>query len=296
MHVSLESPDQADVIALIKELDDYQDLLYPPESRHALDLASLKQPHVRFAVARDAAAQAIGCGAVVLGADYGELKRMYVQPRGRGQGVARTLLALLEAEACRAGCHLLKLETGPYQPEALGLYAKSGYERRAPFGKYKNDPLSVFMQKRLDPTSSVSKEKTMSAHASGLFEVKLSPQPLADASADASLGRMLIDKTFSGDLVGTSKGEMLMAGTAVKGSAGYVAIERVSGTLGGRSGSFVLQHSGTMNRGAPQLSVSVVPDSGTGQLTGLSGTLAIIIADGQHRYEFDYTLPAQEPG
>ncbi len=132
----------------------------------------------------------------------------------------------------------------------------------------------------------------MSAHASGRFEVKLSPQPLADANADASLGRMLIDKTFSGDLVGTSKGEMLMAGTAVKGSAGYVAIECVSGTLGGRSGSFVLQHSGTMNRGAPQLSVSVVPDSGTGELAGLTGTLVIIIDAGTHRYEFDYLLPA----
>jgi hypothetical protein len=135
----------------------------------------------------------------------------------------------------------------------------------------------------------------MSSRANGLFEVKMLPAPLADADADVTLGRMLIDKTFSGDLVGTSKGEMLMAGTAVKGSAGYVAIERVTGTLGGRSGSFVLQHSGTMNRGAPQLSVSVVPDSGTGQLAGLSGALAIIIADGQHRYEFDYTLPAQEP-
>ena len=295
MHVSLESPDQPEVIALIKELDDYQDLLYPPESRHALDLASLKQPHVRFAVARDAAARAVGCGAVVLGVDYGELKRMYVQPRGRGQGVARAMLALLEAEACRAGCHLLKLETGPYQPEALALYAKSGYERRAPFGKYTNDPLSVFMQKRLDAPSSELKEKTMSAHASGLFEVKLSPQALGDTHADPSLGRMLIDKTFSGDLVGTGKGEMLMAGTAIKGSAGYVAIERVTGALGGRSGSFVLQHTGTMNRGAPQLSVTVVPDSGTGQLTGLAGTLAIIIKDGKHRYEFDYTLPAQEP-
>ena len=150
MQVSLESPDQPEVIALIKELDDYQDSLYPPESRHALDLASLKQPHVRFAVARDGQAQAIGCGAVVLGPDYGELKRMVVQPRGRGQGVARALLALLEAEARRAGCRLLTLETGPYQPEALGLYAKSGYERCAPFGQYTNDPLSVFMQKRLD--------------------------------------------------------------------------------------------------------------------------------------------------
>jgi hypothetical protein len=134
----------------------------------------------------------------------------------------------------------------------------------------------------------------MSTHATGLFEVKMSPAPLGDAGADATLGRMLLDKTFSGDLVGTGKGEMLMAGTAVKGSAGYVAIERVAGTLGGRSGSFVLQHSGTMNRGAPQLSVTVVPDSGTGQLMGLEGHLAIIIKDGKHRYEFDYTLPTPQ--
>ncbi len=135
----------------------------------------------------------------------------------------------------------------------------------------------------------------MTTRATGLFEVKMSPAPLADAGADAMLGRMLLDKSFSGDLVGTGKGEMLMAGTAVKGSAGYVAIERVTGTLAGRSGSFVLQHSGTMNRGAPQLSVTVVPDSGTGELTGLSGQLAIIVADGRHRYEFDYTLTAPQP-
>lgn len=134
----------------------------------------------------------------------------------------------------------------------------------------------------------------MLSRATGTFEVKLAPQPASDPAADPALGRMSIHKTFSGDLVGTSVGEMLMAGTAIKGSAGYVAIERVSGTLAGRSGSFVLQHSGTMNRGAPQLSVAVVPDSGTGQLAGLSGTLAIVITEGVHRYEFEYRLPAQE--
>jgi Protein of unknown function (DUF3224) len=131
----------------------------------------------------------------------------------------------------------------------------------------------------------------MPDRATGEFEVKIARQALADASADASMARMTIDKTFSGDLVGTSKGEMLSAGTATKGSAGYVAMERVTGTLKGRSGSFALQHTGTMNRGAPELSVTVVPDSGTGQLTGLSGKLAIVIAEGKHRYEFDYSLP-----
>ena len=101
---------------------------------------------------------------------------------------------------------------------------------------------------------------------------------------------MSIDKQFHGDLEATSKGEMLTAGTAVKGSAGYVAIERVSGTLRGRSGTFILQHSGTMTRGAPQLIITVVPDSGADQLVGLTGTMVINIESGKHSYEFEYTL------
>jgi putative acetyltransferase len=149
MTIALESPDQPDVIALIADLDAYQDTLYPPESRHLLDLASLKQPNVLFAVARDASGQAIGCGAIVLGPEFGELKRMYVAPRGRGQGVARKLMALLEERAVDSGCKLLKLETGPYQPEALALYGSAGYERRGPYGDYTDDPLSVFMQKHI---------------------------------------------------------------------------------------------------------------------------------------------------
>ena len=149
MTIAFESPDQPEVIALIAELDAYQDTLYPPESRHSLDLDALKQPNVLFAVARDSASRAIGCGAVVLHPDFGELKRMYVSPRGRGQGLAKNLLAMLESKAISSGCKLLKLETGPFQPEALGLYASSGYERRGPFGKYTDDPLSVFMQKHL---------------------------------------------------------------------------------------------------------------------------------------------------
>jgi hypothetical protein len=130
----------------------------------------------------------------------------------------------------------------------------------------------------------------MMNRASGPFEVKLTPQAPEDMTQDASLGRMFIDKQFHGDLEATSKGQMLSAGTAVKGSAGYVAIEVVSGTLNGRSGTFVLQHSGAMNRGVPQLSVTVVPDSGTGQLAGLTGKMAIIIADGKHSYDFEYTI------
>ncbi|MDO8251510.1 MAG: GNAT family N-acetyltransferase [Rhodoferax sp.] len=151
MTFTFESPDQPEVIALIAELDAYQDTLYPPESRHALDLASLKQPNVLFAVARDRTACVVGCGAIVLNPAFGELKRMYVSPRSRGQGIARKLLAMLESEATKSGCKLLKLETGPFQPEALSLYAAFGYERRGPFGKYTNDPLSVFMQKHVAP-------------------------------------------------------------------------------------------------------------------------------------------------
>jgi putative acetyltransferase len=156
MTIAFELPDQPEVIALIAELDAYQDTLYPPQSRHTLDLASLKQPNVLFAVARDNVGRAIGCGAIVLHPEFGELKRMYVSPRGRGQGVAKKLLALLESQAIRSGCKLLKLETGPYQHEALALYASAGYERRGPFGDYTNDPLSVFMQKHLAARSLVS--------------------------------------------------------------------------------------------------------------------------------------------
>ncbi|MBB5463577.1 GNAT family N-acetyltransferase [Paraburkholderia sp. Cpub6] len=149
MTIAFEPPDQPDVIALIADLDAYQDTLYPPESRHSLDLASLKLPNVLFAVARDSEGQAIGCGAIVLHSDFGELKRMYVSPRGRGQGVAKKLMAQLESRAKDCGCKLIKLETGPYQHEALALYASTGYERRGPFGAYANDPLSVFMQKHI---------------------------------------------------------------------------------------------------------------------------------------------------
>jgi hypothetical protein len=136
-----------------------------------------------------------------------------------------------------------------------------------------------------------SKEAVMTHHASGTFEVKMTPQAPDDkSSADATLGRLLIDKQFHGDLEAVSKGQMLTAGTAVQGSAGYVAVERVSGTLQDRNGTFALQHTGTMTRGEPQLSITVVPDSGTGQLVGLAGKMAINIADGKHFYDFEYTL------
>jgi hypothetical protein len=131
----------------------------------------------------------------------------------------------------------------------------------------------------------------MPAHATGTFEVKLTPQAPDGKFEDATLGRMTIEKQIHGDLEATSKGTMLTAGTEVKGSAGYVAIERVTGTLHGRTGSFVLQHTGTMSRGTFQLAITVVPDSGTGQLLGLGGKFNITIADGKHSYDFEYALP-----
>lgn len=129
------------------------------------------------------------------------------------------------------------------------------------------------------------------AVARGTFVVKLAPMPIEGQPEGSTLARMSIDKQISGDLVAETKGQMLSAMTATKGSAGYVAIERVEGTLHGRKGTFVLQHTGLMNRGTPSLSVIVVPDSGTGDLVGLSGTFDIIIADGKHSYEFKYSLP-----
>lgn len=126
--------------------------------------------------------------------------------------------------------------------------------------------------------------------AKGTFTVKMEPQ--SPAHADSALGRMGLAKQFSGDLDAHSLGEMLAFRSAVDGSAGYVAMERVTGALHGRHGSFVLQHSGTMDRGTPTLVVGVVPDSGTEELAGLSGTLAIHVdAQGGHAYTFDYRLP-----
>jgi hypothetical protein len=138
-------------------------------------------------------------------------------------------------------------------------------------------------------TPAKQKGPTMT-HATGTFEVKLIPQNDGKPE-DSPIGRMTIDKQIHGDLEATTKGQMLAFSTDVKGSAGYVAMERVTGTLHGRTGSFVLQHNAMMNRGVPQLSITVVPDSGTGQLVGLTGTFDIQISAGKHSYTFDYTLP-----
>jgi len=132
----------------------------------------------------------------------------------------------------------------------------------------------------------------MATHINGTFEVKLNAQkPDNQEAASAGLGRMSLDKQFHGALEATSKGEMLSIMTAVKGSGVYVAIERVTGKLNGLSGSFLLHHTGVMTRGEPQLSVMVVPDSGTDQLAGLAGNMGIKITEGKHFYDFEYTLP-----
>jgi hypothetical protein len=131
----------------------------------------------------------------------------------------------------------------------------------------------------------------MALQAQGTFEVKLTSQLPEDKSDGSTLGRMLIEKQFHGDLEAVSHGQMLTGMTAVQGSGAYVAIERVTGTLTGRRGSFILHHLGVMVRGAPQLNVTVVPDSGTGELVGIAGTMTIILTDGKHSYDFAYALP-----
>jgi len=149
MVVALEPPDQPDVARLIDELDAYQKPLYPPESHHGIDMAALLQPNVLFAVVRDADGSAVGCGAVVVGDVCGELKRMFVRPRHRGSGIGALLLGFLEQAAVVRGCRSLALETGIHQSAALSLYERAGYARRGPFGDYREDPLSVFMEKRM---------------------------------------------------------------------------------------------------------------------------------------------------
>lgn len=131
----------------------------------------------------------------------------------------------------------------------------------------------------------------MTQTAKGTFKVEMKPQGEADTSDGVALGHLLLDKRFEGDLVAAGQGRMLTAMGSVKGSAGYVAIERVTGTLHGRTGSFVFLHVGKMDRGASDLSITVVPDSGTGDLAGISGTFNLKVESGQHTYAFDYDLP-----
>jgi len=136
----------------------------------------------------------------------------------------------------------------------------------------------------------LAQKEAAKMQATGTFTVKVVPLPADDSVDTGGFGRLSLDKEFSGALSGTSKGQMVGAFTAVEGSAGYVALERVTGTLDGKKGSFILQHSGTMRKGIPTLIVTVIPDSGTEELTGLAGTMQIIIEGKNHSYVFDYTL------
>ena len=138
-------------------------------------------------------------------------------------------------------------------------------------------------------TAQVSTGRTEMHHAEGTFEVKMKPEPLSEVAGKTAIQRMSIDKVFHGQLEGTSQGEFLAAGNP-DGSAGYVALERVTGTLDGKAGSFALMHSGTMVERVPELMVSVVPGSGTGALVGLRGKMTITVVGGKHSYEFDYSL------
>lgn len=142
-----------------------------------------------------------------------------------------------------------------------------------------------------DTANTVQKGAAMTRHASGIFEVKVTPLAVDEKVAGLTVGRLGLDKRFTGDLDATSKGEMMTAETSVEGSGGYVAIERVDGSLAGRKGTFMLLHQGTMKGGDFKLTIVVAPDSGTGQLAGLAGTMGIVIAEGKHSYAFDYTLP-----
>lgn len=141
-------------------------------------------------------------------------------------------------------------------------------------------------------SATVSEGRGSMRHATGGFDVKVIPQGETDKAPGSVLARMSLDKSFHGDLEGSGKGEMLTAGTDVKGSAAYVAMERITGTLHGRSGSFVLMHNGVMTAASQQLALSVVPDSGSGALVGIAGRMTIVVADGKHSYDLEYSLPA----
>jgi putative acetyltransferase len=147
--INAETPDQPEVRDMLARLDAYCAALYPAESNHLLDIASLMQGDVLFLVARDVDGAAVGCAALVNRQDYGEVKRMFVDERRRGIGTGRKLLEHLVMFARMSGLSVLRLETGIHQPEAIGLYERMGFERRAPFGDYREDPLSLFMEMAL---------------------------------------------------------------------------------------------------------------------------------------------------
>jgi hypothetical protein len=172
----------------------------------------------------------------------------------------------------------------PERPSApLSFRAKRGILRLPIEPLYSGDSRSLASLR-------IAQDDIVTTRATGSFDVKITPLATDSPAEGSTLGRMSIEKKFHGDLEATSTGEMLTAGTAIKNSAGYVAIERVTGTLHGRTGTFALQHNATMTRGTGALNIIVVPDSGTGELSGLSGNLSIDISDGKHAYVLEYTI------
>jgi hypothetical protein len=151
--------------------------------------------------------------------------------------------------------------------------------------------LNFSASSQINSQKSYQKEKSMSKQASGTFDVKVTPLAPDDKSQEAGISRLLLDKQFHGDLEAGSKGQMLASGSPADGSGGYVAMEKVSGTLNGRKGGFMLQHNGNMKNGIAEMIVTVVPGSGTEQLVGIEGKMTILIADGGHSYQFEYALP-----
>ena len=147
--IAVEDPAQPEIIELLRDGEAHSAELYPAESNHHLPLVALREPHVRFLVARDERGRAIATGALVRHGFWAELKRMWVVPEARGRGVSKAMLAVIEAEARNENVRILRLETGVASHAALGLYARSGFRRRGPFGEYRADPLSVFMEKEL---------------------------------------------------------------------------------------------------------------------------------------------------
>jgi GNAT superfamily N-acetyltransferase len=224
-----------------------------------------------------------------------ELVRFYVIRQWHGRGVSAALMRACIDEARRAGYRTMWLGVWEHNGRAQAFYRKWSFQKVGEhIFQLGSDPQNdVLMAMKIEgdahaDSNAEQKETVVTKHASGTFEVKLNPQE--DKVGEPTVGRMTIDKQFRGDLEAVSRGQMLATRTDVEGSAGYVAIERVTGTLHGRKGTFALQHSGTLTRGVSQLSVTVIPDSGTGQLVGLAGKMMINIADGKHSYEFEYTL------
>ena len=147
--IAIETPDQPDIVALLRAADDWYATLYPAESNHLLDVSTLQQPDIAFFVARENGGALLGFGAVADRGDYAEIKRMYLAPTARGRKIGRRILEALEAHAAQHGQSCLRLETGIHQPEAIGLYRSAGYRDIGPFGSYRPDPFSLFMEKRL---------------------------------------------------------------------------------------------------------------------------------------------------